>query len=255
MAFLCAVFAFTACNTSKKTVETSIPKDLKSLDVCRYVLSNQPDIQTIDISRMDMSIQFGGQSFSTRGSLKMIRDSVIILSVQPLAGIEMGRARITKDSIIVIDRFNSRYFAENIKSIAQVSDFNFLQSLFCNQIFQNADNKELSVKNFAFYPYPNGCELRTSNAAYDFNFFVNTNLEKTIVTDKADPYSLTVEYSNFAKTGDIEFPNKLKFVFFDGQRPNRLDISVQKIDFNKIVNANFSIPSKYQKADIQDFKF
>ena len=239
---LYVLFTLSACHTSKKTTTTS--KEIKPSEICYYVLNNQPDIQTIDISRMDINIQFGQQSFSTRGSLKMIRDSVIILSVQPLAGIEMGRARITKDSVIVIDRFNSRYFAENIESVAQVFDFVFLQSLFANQIFQGTDNKEFSKKNFTFYPYPDGCELRTSNTAYDFNFFVNKNLEKTIITDKNEPYSLTVEYSDFAKNGDFEFPNNLRFIFFDGQRPHKMEFSIQKVDFNKSVNAAFSIPSK-----------
>ena len=108
---------------------------------------------------------------------------------------------------------------------------------------------------FAIYPYPDGCELRASNAAYDFNFFVNKNLEKTIITDKTDPYSLTCEYSEFAKNGDFEFPNKIKFIVFDGQRPQNAEFSIQKIDFNKTVNANFSIPAKYKKADFQDFSF
>ena len=250
---LCAIFA--SCHTSKKNQETTIQKEIS--DICTYILKNQVDIQAVDVSKMDINIRFGAQSFSTRGSLKMIRDSVIIISVQPLAGIEMGRARITKDSIIVIDRFNSRYFAENIKSIVQVSDFNFLQSLFCNQIFQNTENKdkEISKKNFAFYPYPDGCELRTGNAAYDFNFFVNKKLEKTIVSDKKEPYSLTVEYSDFAKNGNFDFPNKIKFIAFDGQKTYNVDFSIQKIDFNKTVNVSFSIPAKYKKADFRDFSF
>ena len=252
-AILSVFFALNACHTSKKTVET-IPKEIKASEICYYVLNNQTDIQTLDISRMDINIQFGAQSFSTRGSLKMIRDSVIIISIQPLAGIEMGRARITKDSIIVIDRFNSRYFAEN-KSAMQLFDFDFLQSLFSNQIIQSFEGEDLPKKNFSFYPYPDGCELRTSNVAFDFNFFVNKNLEKTIVTDKNEPYSLTVEYSDFAETDNFEFPNKLKFMFFDGQKSHQLDISIQKMDFNKTVNADFSIPKKYKKADIQDFNF
>ena len=204
-----------------------------------------------------MNIRFGGQTFSTKGALKVIRDSVIILSVQPLAGIEMVRARVTKDSIVVIDRFNSRYFAENINTIAPILEFNFLQSLLGNRLFaQHTGN--LSKAMFAVYPYPDGCELRANNAAaYDFNFFVNRNsqLEKTIITDQTEPYSLTCEYSDFAKYGDLEFPNRIKFIAFDGQRPQYVECSIQKIDFDKAVNAGFAIPAKYKKADLSDFKF
>jgi len=257
--FLCAVLALNACHTSKKMAETTTPKDLQYAGICEALSKFQPDWQTIDISRMNLNIQFGGQSFSTKGSLKIIRDSVIIISVQPFAGIEMARAQITKDSAVIIDRFNAQYFAENIKSIAPIFEFNFLQSLLSNSFFaQNTDNKDLTKKLFAVYSYPDGCEFRAKNAvAYDFNFFVNKNiqLEKTIITDKTDPYSLTCEYSDFAINGNFEFPNKMKFIVFDGQRPQYAEFSIQKIDFNKTVNASFSIPAKYKKADIKDFKF
>ncbi|MDR0872425.1 MAG: DUF4292 domain-containing protein [Prevotellaceae bacterium] len=239
------MLALTACHTTKKTVETTTPKALKS---CEDILNHQIDWQTIDISRMEINIQLGQNAFTTKGSLKMVRDSVILLSVQPLAGIEMARARITKDSIVVIDRFNSRYFAENIKSVAEVFEFEFLQSLLSNRIFSQKVNA---------FPYPDGCELRAGNTEFDFNFFVNTTLqlEKTIITDKTNPYSLTCEYADFAANGETIFPNKLKFIVFYGQKPQQLNISVQKIDFNKPVNAAFSIPARYKKADFRDFTF
>lgn len=70
----------------------------------------------------------------------MKRDEVIQLSLTaPFIGIEVARAEISPDGILVMDRLNKRYvqvsFAE-LKGLAKADlDFHSLQALFLNEIF------------------------------------------------------------------------------------------------------------------------
>jgi hypothetical protein len=65
----------------------------------------------------------GKKSTSVGGSLRIRRGEVIQLSLAPLLGIEIGRAEITPDGMLVVDRINKRYVRvsfEELKALSRV---------------------------------------------------------------------------------------------------------------------------------------
>ena len=73
------------------------------------------------------------------GTLRIKKGEVIQMSIAPLLGIEVARAEISPNGILVIDRMNKRYvevsFAE-VKALAKADlDFHTLQALFLNELF------------------------------------------------------------------------------------------------------------------------
>lgn len=92
-------------------------------------------------AKMSMAVDLNGKGATKiSGTIRMKRDEVIQLSLTaPFIGIEVARAEISPDGILVMDRLNKRYvqvsFAE-LKGLAKADlDFHSLQALFLNEIF------------------------------------------------------------------------------------------------------------------------
>jgi hypothetical protein len=59
--------------------------------------------------KANVTLQFDQREYSMNCSVQMWRNELIVLSLQPVLGIEMFRLEATPDSMVVIDKMNRRY--------------------------------------------------------------------------------------------------------------------------------------------------
>lgn len=59
--------------------------------------------------KANVTLQFDQRQYSMAATVQVWRNDLIILSLQPMLGIEMVRAEATKDSVLLIDKMNQRY--------------------------------------------------------------------------------------------------------------------------------------------------
>ena len=256
---------FNSCSVSKKiAVNNTLNKKVKIDEVYEQALKNEPSFSSMDISKLNLTLNLKAQTVNIKGFLKLITDSVILISAQPLPGIEVARIYITKDSVFVLDRFNAQYYSMEIDSLKQKTgldfDFQTMQTLLCNQIFLSGkDKKQISKDMFEVSSFPAGYNLKANEGTSSFNqdFILNPllRIDKSILMDKKNPYSLTCEYSDFAKIDTFDFPQRMKFTAFDGLNSQNIELYINKVEFNKPIEINFSIPSRYTKGNIDNFKF
>ena len=253
---------------SCRTVKTTEPRVVGAIeikDVYQYMMANQPNFNTMNISKMNLSFKMGGQSYNVRGFIRMVKDSAIMISIQPIAGIEVVRAQILPDEITVVDRINSQYYvstAEQLKAVTGIDfEFNTLQSLLTNQLFlPGVKQSQFTEKMFdvGIFP-PESYEMKATKNSSPFNhsFIINKQLqlEKAMMIDKKNPQSLTYDYSDFNKVNAYDFPHKMTITVFDGRKSEKIALIIGKVDFDMPVNMSFSIPAKYTKADIGNISF
>lgn len=55
------------------------------------------------------TLRFDQREYSINCSIQVWRNELVVLSLQPILGIEMFRLEATKDSILIIDKMNRRY--------------------------------------------------------------------------------------------------------------------------------------------------
>lgn len=84
MALLCG------CATSRRATKTSQWQTAQTMN----------DIATVTLDSMQYTIGC---------STQVIRDSLIIISVRPMIGLELGRLEITPDEVMIIDKVNHQY--------------------------------------------------------------------------------------------------------------------------------------------------
>jgi hypothetical protein len=261
---ICLLLTFQACHTSRKAARTpKTESHVKQSEVYDKLRENIPAFETINISKMNINLMLAGQNISARGFMRIIKDSVILISAQTL-GFEVGRIRITPDSIDVIDRINSSHYSANAEFIGKTLGFNFdfnvIQSLLTNQIFiYDKDPETLAKKDFFVTPLPDGgFELKTKEEQ-PFNSMFITNpqarLRSTVMLQNLSPQTLSVDYSDFTEINNITFPHKINITLFDGKRANKIEIYIGNVNFNTPIDATFSIPARFNKLKVESLNF
>ena len=101
--FLLAVLLLASCASRKKTVAPTPPQSFEWLT-----------------AKLDIQAEVNGQSFNDlSGQLRMRKDSIVWMSVTATMGVEVLRAKISNDSVWILNRMEKTYLAEPIDSLAQ----------------------------------------------------------------------------------------------------------------------------------------
>ena len=92
-----------SCSARKKMVQPTPPQSFEWLT-----------------AKLDIQAEVNGQSFNDlSGQLRMRKDSIVWLSVTATMGMEVLRAKISNDSVWILNRMEKTYLAEPVDSLAQ----------------------------------------------------------------------------------------------------------------------------------------
>src|SRR5699024_10033439 len=139
------VTLFTSCKSKHKVIHSTTPIEEKAnSDLFIDIISNSINYTTFS-SRLNLIITNGSKTLSSKATLRMVKDSAIQISVQPLFGVEMFRLYIDPQQVVLLDRMNKRYVEETISSLKEHHlvgfDFYTLQSMITNTLFITDKNR------------------------------------------------------------------------------------------------------------------
>ena len=133
------VMVLVSCSSTKSLKSTHSIEGMTETEFVQNVIQNAGGWDALT-AKMSLALDWEGKGATkVSGTLRIKKDEVIQLSIVPFLGIEVARAEISPDGILVIDRMNKRYvevsFAE-VKALAHADlDFHTLQALFLNELF------------------------------------------------------------------------------------------------------------------------
>lgn len=114
--FAAVAWLLASCATSRKTVQ-----------------SQSPAHTTAEVKQATVTVETGGNRVAVGCRLQTVFDSLCIISVQPIPGMEMYALHATPDQLLVIDRMNRRYAITDYKTLNAVispkMDFRQLQNM------------------------------------------------------------------------------------------------------------------------------
>ena len=207
--------------------------------------------------KFNLDFQSASQSHSGSGTLRMVSDSLIWMSVSAL-GLEVGRALFTPDSVKFIFKLKNKYFAGDysyLKNFIPVDvDFNILQSMFLDKFFifpKNNDRalmmfipqKDGDVYSFTTFGRPEYAHTYGINSriVYDSQLGKMTENSATFVSNNK---GVKISFSGFK---DYSYHNLPSEVALNGMGTDfSLVFNYQKVTFGKKMSFNFSIPNNYK---------
>ncbi len=157
--FLGFLLATTSCASRKKVVQPTQPKTFEWLT-----------------AKLDIQADVNGQSFNDlSGQLRMRKDSIVWLSVSATMGVEVLRAKISNDSVWILNRMEKTYLAEHVDSLDQqigpALDFRlpFVQYMLLQNIegIPPVENQTVGYNHYDYYMGDVKVKLKYTNIKLD----------------------------------------------------------------------------------------
>lgn len=230
-------FVFSSC--SKKLInlnEYSLPKS--DLEIINQAYSNNPNYNHLNLKGI-ASIIINDKETKFNINLKMIKDSIIWLSVRErVIGIELLRAKLTPDSLYLLNRIEKSFF---IKSTSQLKDtiaFNlsfddFQQILFSNFTYPNSP--------YSYSILNENYQLISQNESY--NFDKKFRLKEAKITNFE--YLINISFMRYNNVDN--FPRELDLSILSKSNFDA-NIIYTKVDFNEYPSFSFNIPNSYYEV-------
>ena len=259
---LLLIIGVNSCKSTKRITQAdSALEDKTSSELFKDILFKGLEYKTFS-SKLNMTISTGTKTLSSKGSLRIVNNEAILLSVQPLFGIEMFRLYVEPEHIIILDRMNKRYVKESFEDIKGKNPvgFNFytLQSLFTNNLFI-PEKSSVSLKDYKTFRYSEGennyiLAARDKKSNIDYTFSVNGNDQITLteLNMPANQYSLQWNYDQFTLMNNLFFRYEMKIVASTQKRNLNTNISLSSISLNESLSLDTSIPDSYTKVELKD---
>lgn len=260
---LVTLLGFYGCKSAKVPggKEKVNTKELK--EFVASMQEQEPAFRTFS-ARLSVGLQTGDKTMGSRVELKLVKDSALQLSVQPFLGIEVFRMELTPDSVKVMDRMNKRYVAEGYTALKEEwpIDFNFynLQALFVHQLFLPGEQEVEGVHYDQFRLDREGAITRLHardrmDLRYCFEANSSEQLLSTLITEGNGRYSLLWKYLSLEAQPSVAwlFPLQMQVSFRDeGIRKGGMDIRFSRLQWDKPLNMDFSVPAKYKRITFAD---
>lgn len=161
------IVILTSCVVSQGEKVTRKHKKLKGMSdakLYKETVANYLDYQNINFKKISISYEQEGKKQEFRGSVRMLKDSIIWVSISKL-GIEGMRMKLTPDSVAFIDRLHRKYMLTDYSYFNEhfnlELDFFLIQRMLTNELpeyriagnapfFRNFKGKKTD-KHYIFY--------------------------------------------------------------------------------------------------------
>ena len=256
------VALMTACSSTRSLKKAESIVGMDETEFVESVISNAGGWKALT-AKMSLSIDLEGKGATkVNGTLRIKKGEVIQMSVAPFLGIEVARAEISPDGILVIDRMNKRYvevsFAE-VKALAHADlDFHTLQALFLNELFLpgKGDLAARDASSFKIGQEAEGVLLSVKKAKrFSYQFLTEAPealLKESLIGLNGTPYVLRWKYADFRKLGQKQFPADMQLAFEGGKKPVKAAFALSRLSTDSDWEVRTEVSKKYEKVELED---
>lgn len=255
LAFTLVLSTSFGCRSSKEITKKPSETEVKHLEQLVYTNGN------FDVLSSKVEFKFipkEGVSAGMKGTLKMRRDSCIILSVQPFAGIEAVKCLIRKDSIFIVSRLHQTYAVEDLSKLknAQYLNLELVQALLSNRVFVPGKPKPSTndLNKFEWHKQKGGDFFRWPDENYILDFCMNDNGEYSELRASSPERleKIKVLYNFFQEQEKGKFPYQVQVSLEGPEKSYKMQVTYLKPNFDSPTDFRFDIPSKYKKVTTEE---
>ena len=259
---LVAVF-FSACKARQRYIYTRTPvEDKENHELFRDILASEFPFQTFT-AKLNMTLTTGKRLLSSKANLRIVKDSALQLSIQPLFGVEMFRLHVDRDTVTLLDRMNKKYLRESIEELKEYYpvgfDYSTMQAMFTNALFLSgkervaeADYNQFNYTQSSEHNYYLTSKDLTSGIDYAFTINGDDKITFAHLLQPGKNHSLQWGYSNFALFKEALFPHKMDVTMLSNSRKVDLELIYSDVLTDLPVELSNNIPNGYTKTSMQE---
>lgn len=241
------------CGPKKNVVAETQPVKEREKEVVEGFRTLSMDKATISL--MNVS----GNKTSLSGSLRICRDSIIICSITPFAGVNMEFARIgvDKKGITIMDRINKRYFSmtyeEALTRFGMEMNYNLFESIFTDRVFIYNSPYIPLTSDFDISKFGDQILLARADDKVSQEFYYDA--AKTLVSgmlSAGNQFSLRWNYSDFAECNNVSFPKRLSMKIAGPAFHRQIQVDYKAVELDRDRNFKFVVPESYTKVSLDE---
>ena len=251
-------------------------ENMRSAKIIENVAANAP---TYSKASYKFSCEYsvnGATPDSFSGNLRVCRDSLMWISLRSF-NIEGFRVLISKDSVLVMNRLKSEYYAEDIsvlENFAKVDlSYNDLQSILLNEFFRyQSDNDTAKAYNdynscidSVYYCVsttvsPKKQKRPNGNYAERHGSVIQTmkvvpgtfKVKNLYLEDMEDGRNAFVEYDKFVRFGEQLFPQNMNIYVEYNKMEVTMKFTISDFEIDDELTFPFKVPAKYIKIELDE---
>jgi len=260
---LTAALALTACNSQKKIAQSTTPQEtakpevVKKKSVQQRAIEAQPDFRSVYASKARFDVVYQQKKVGGSGTICLIKDSICIISVQPILNIELVRAEITKDEVLLVDKMNKRYvqmsYAEVQKETGLPVTFDDIQNLLMARMTVVGQPQAVLYSGKEKAVSKSGQTevlLTEGKVSYDYTIDESSLALLRSLLTMGNSGSATITYSGQQLHDQILFPSTVGIAYKGGGTDASCTISLPNLSFNGQPNASRISLRNYKKTSL-----
>ncbi|RAJ33420.1 DUF4292 domain-containing protein [Pedobacter cryoconitis] len=240
-----------ACKTKKvivKTPDTAVVPVANRKKAENLVLLKGKDIPFNTLAmKGKVNLDMNGNVNNVNITIRIQKDQKIWASVTAIAGIEVARALITPDSVLL---------RNNLQSLAVKKPFSYLNSFTNKQVTFKMLQAILTGNTIAEFTNDQA-ELNSSGGVFTasgtqgelaFRVLFNTLLKtgELNMNEVRAAKALKVVYSDYQQVTDALFPSVIKINSVSGAKKTNLAFDFSKIERNVQLDYPFTLPKRFE---------
>jgi len=255
----------TACRSTKKiqsaiatkdstqSVVTPAPPKIDSTavitEIFAGVLKNEIDVKTLSAKiKVDFEDKDGKKS-DFNAFIRLIKDSVLWVSVNAALGIEAFRVLITRDSVKVLNKLDK---VVQLRSVGYLQDiagvpftFDELQDLLLgNPIYFSSNIQSFKKDDHSTTLYSIGPRFRHALTVRDGDYSLQNSKIDDI--DPGRSRTMLVVYGDYENKGNMRFSTYRK-ISIAQKNTVIVELQFKQYSFNEDLNIPFTVPKNYKR--------
>lgn len=250
------LLVFSACKTTRTTTKSVVRSENQAEQLIEQIQKKQPQFTSANVSKMALALNMTNRNVNVNATCKIQKDSAIHLSIQPFMGIELFKAELTPDSLLVFDKMNKRYYAVDYgffsKRFGVDVDFYSLQSLLFGQFFC-IGNKDIKADNCIASNLSEGrknIDFENEKMKQSSEISSDFIIQQVLLKSKNSNYELKTNYSDFTALNAVNFPQKIAMQATNQKNDASCDFSILRVDFNTPIKFSTTNSDRYSRGDI-----
>lgn len=208
--------------------------------------SKNMDYNTLSL-RGKANLDINGNDNNVTMNIRIQKDQKIWASVTAVAGLEVARALITPDSILVINRLQSTYLRKPFSYIYGFTNkqinYDMLQAVLSgNAIVDFLDEPSSLTTDHSGWVV----EGRRETLAYRLLFNTLMKIDETNLNDVRSGQAFKVVNSDYQQVNQWSYPYSMKINSMSGSKKINIDLSFSKVERNVPLDFPFSVPKRFE---------
>ena len=249
-----ALLAMVSCKAKKQLVvnkaakDTMVAKSPVLMTRLNSIRSAQLNFNTFS-GKAKTQLTINGSSNNVTMNVRIEKGKRIWVSVTAIIGIEVARAVITPDSILVINKLQNLYlqqpFSYIYKYASEKLDYSSVEALMVGNAIPQLLDEKASLKTDTADTEIKGA---LDNLVYNMIVGADLKAKETNLLNPDEGQELHVNNSAPLQAGDRNLPSQIDINSVVGNKKIKISLHYNKVDFDKPLEYPFSIPDGYSPA-------